>query len=297
MRGAQLVKADPVVTYCETVTTESPEVLSKSANKHNRLFCTAYPLNEEIQALFDNSTVGPNMDIKNRSQFLRSHSAFGWEEASTPQKIWCFGHDGIGPNVLTERTIGVAYLQEVRDSIVGGFKWACNEGPMCEERVRGLKLIINDLTLHADAIHRGMGQMSPASRRVTHAGIYLAVPALLEPVFLVNITCPRNIVGTIYNLMAMKRGSVLDEGESMSGGIANMKTYLPVSESFGFSQALAEATSGTALAQMLFDHWQLLDGGNFHDPESRLGKVVKAIRVRKHLPPDLPPTDRFLDKL
>ncbi len=53
-----------------------------------------------------------------------------WEEASTPQKIWCFGNDGIGPNIFMERTVGVAYLNEIKESVVGGFKWACNEGEL-----------------------------------------------------------------------------------------------------------------------------------------------------------------------
>lgn len=297
MKGAPLVTSEPVVTYCECVTQESPEVLSKSANKHNRLFCTAVPLSDEICALFDDEVVTPGMDVKERSKILREHPAFGWEEASTPQKIWCFGDDNIGPNIMCERTVGVAYLIEVKDSIVGGFKWACNEGPMCEERVRGLKMWVNDVTLHADAIHRGMGQISPTSRRVTYAGIYLASPALLEPIFLVNITCPTALVGSIYNVMSMRRGSVFDEGEGMAGGVANMKAYLPVAESFGFSQALAEATSGAAFSQLMFDHWSLMDGGDFKDPESKLGKVINSIRVRKGLAPELPPLDRYLDKL
>ena len=47
----------------------------------------------------------------------------------------------------------------------------------------------------------------------------------------------------------------------------------------------------------MFDHWQLMDGGDLKDPDSRLGKVVNAIRVRKGLTPELPPLDRYLDKL
>jgi elongation factor 2 len=297
MKGAPITTSEPVVTYCETVTVESVEVLSKSANKHNRLFCVAQPLNEDICRLFDEEVVGPGMDLKDRSKILREHPAFGWEEAATPQKIWCFGDDGIGPNIMTERTVGVAYLNEIKDSIVGGFKWACNEGPMCEERVRGLRMIVNDVTLHADAIHRGMGQIQPTSRRVTYAGIYLANPALLEPIFLVNITCPSSIVGSIYNVLSMRRGNVFDEGAAQAGGVANLKAYLPVAESFGFSQALAEATSGAAFSQLMFDHWQLLDGGDFKDPTTRLGKIINAIRVRKNLAPELPPLDRYLDKL
>jgi elongation factor 2 len=297
MKGAPLITSPPVVTYCETISATSPEVLSKSANKHNRLFCTAEPLSEEICEMFDEGTVGPTMDPKERSKILREHPAFGWEEASAPQKIWCFGHDGIGPNVVCERTVGVAYLVEIKDSVVGGFKWACNEGPMCEEKSRGIKLWLNDVTLHADAIHRGMGQISPTARRVTYAAMYLAEPMLLEPIFLVNITCPQPIVGSIYNVMSMRRGQVFDEGEGLAGGVANMKAWLPVAESFGFSQALAEATSGAAFSQLQFDHWQLGEGGDFKDPETKLGKTINAIRVRKGLVPELPPLDRYLDKL
>jgi elongation factor 2 len=297
MKGAPIVTSDPVVTYNETVTSESPEVLSKSANKHNRLFCTVYPLSEEIQTLFDENVVSSEMNLKERSKILKENPLFQWEEAATPQKIWCFGHDGIGPNVFIDRSVGIAYLNDAKESIVEGFKWACRDGPLCEERIRGLKMYLNDVTLHADAIHRSSGQISPTARRVTYAGVYLSGAALLEPIFLVNITCPISIVGTIYNVLSMRRGSVFDEGDSNAGGIANMKAYLPVAESFGFSQALAEATSGAAFSQLMFDHWQLLDGGDFKDPESRLGKIVNAIRVRKGLSAELPPLDRYLDKL
>lgn len=298
MKGAPLNITPPVVTYNECIQVQSTkEALSKSANKHNRLFCMTAPLNDETCGMFDEGILAPGMDVKERSKLLREHPALGWEEAANPTKIWCFGDDLIGPNVVVEKTTGVAYLNEVKDSIVGGFKWACNEGPLCEERLRGVKLIVNDVTLHADAIHRGMGQISPTTRRVTYASIYLAEPALQEPVFLANITCPQNIVGSIYNVMAMRRGSVESEGDDMSGGVANMRCMLPVAESFGFSQALAEATSGNAFSQLQFDHWQLMEGGDFRDPETRLGKVINAIRVRKGLTAELPPLDRYLDKL
>lgn len=295
MKGAPIHTSEPVVTYCETVTAESSEVLAKSANKHNRLFCVAQPLGDVICKAFDEGEVGPGMDLKERSKILREK--WQWEEAATPQKIWCFGDDQIGPNIWTERTVGVAYLNEIKDSVVGGFKWACNEGPMCEEKVRGLKMILNDVVLHADAIHRGMGQVSPMSRRVTYAGVYLATPALLEPVFLVNITCPSAITGSIYNVMSMRRGSVLDEGAGLAGGVANMKAYLPVAESFGFSQALAEATSGAAFSQLQFDHWALLDQGTFRDADTKLGKTIQDIRKRKNIAIEVPPLDRYLDKL
>jgi len=297
MKGAPLNITPPVVTYNECITIQGREALSKSANKHNRLFVSTAPMSDEVCTLFDEGILGPGMDVKDRAKLLREHPALGWEEAATPTKIWCFGDDLIGPNVVVEHTVGVAYLNEVKDSIVGGFKWACHEGPLCEEKLRGVKLIINDVTLHADAIHRGMGQISPTARRAVYAAIYMSEPSLQEPVFLANITCPQAIVGSIYNVMAMRRGSVESEGEGMAGGVANMRCFLPVSESFGFSQALAEATSGAAFSQLQFDHWQLMDGGGFNDPEAKLGKVIAGIRTRKGLTAELPPLDRYLDKL
>lgn len=47
--GIELKKSDPVVTYRETVTAESSiTCLSKSPNKHNRLFMKAKPMEEDL---------------------------------------------------------------------------------------------------------------------------------------------------------------------------------------------------------------------------------------------------------
>merc|ERR1711943_141875 len=48
MKGTPIVKGDPVVSFRETVTKESDRMcLSKSPNKHNRLFMRAEPMGEE----------------------------------------------------------------------------------------------------------------------------------------------------------------------------------------------------------------------------------------------------------
>ena len=43
------------------------------------------------------------------------------------RKIWCFGPDTTGPNILIDCTKGVQYLQEIKDSVVAGFQWASKE--------------------------------------------------------------------------------------------------------------------------------------------------------------------------
>ena len=117
---------------------------------------------------------------------------------------------------------------------------------MTEENMRGLRLNIHDVTLHADAIHRGGGQIIPTARRVTYAGQLTSTPKFVEPIFLVEIQCPDDAVGGIYQCLSSRRGIVIGEEPIAGTPLVNMKAYLPVAESFGFTQALRAATSGRA---------------------------------------------------
>ena len=47
------------------------------------------------------------------------------------RKIWCFGPEGTGPNLLMDVTKGVQYLNEIKDSAIAGFQWATKE--VCTE--------------------------------------------------------------------------------------------------------------------------------------------------------------------
>jgi len=49
---------------------------------------------------------------------------------------------------------------------------------MCDENMRGCRFDIHDVTLHADAIHRGGGQVIPTARRVLYAAELTASPKL-----------------------------------------------------------------------------------------------------------------------
>ena len=62
---------------------------------------------------------------------------------------------------------------------------------MAEENMRGIRFNIHDVTLHADAIHRGGGQIIPTARRVFYASQLTASPRILEPVYLVEIQVQR----------------------------------------------------------------------------------------------------------
>jgi len=292
----ELKKSDPVVSYRETVSEESNQTcLSKSPNKHNRLFMKAVPMPDGLADDIDKGEVAPRQDFKIRGRYLADTYDYDVGEA---RKIWCFGPDTNGPNLLMDVTKGVQYLNEIKDSVVAGFQWATKEGVMCDENMRGVRFNIHDVTLHTDAIHRGGGQIIPTARRVLYACSLTAQPRLMEPVYLVEIQCPENAVGGIYGCLNRRRGHVFEEAQTPGTPMFVVKAYLPVNESFGFTADLRSQTGGQAFPQCVFDHWQVMPG----DPldaasNSKPYQIVMDTKKRKGLKEAMPDLANYLDKM
>jgi elongation factor 2 len=113
----------------------SRTVMSKSPNKHNRLYFEARPLESGLPEAIDEGKVGPRDDPKIRSKILSEE--FGWDK-DVSKKIWCFGPDTNGPNMVVDMCKGVQYLNEIKDSVVAAAQWAMKEGVVCEENMRGV---------------------------------------------------------------------------------------------------------------------------------------------------------------
>ncbi|KAK8500725.1 hypothetical protein V6N12_031385 [Hibiscus sabdariffa] len=266
MGGAEIIKSDPVVSFRETVLERSCRtVMSKSPNKHNRLYMEARPLEEGLGEAIDEGRIGPRDDPKIRSK------------------------------VLAEE-FGVQYLNEIKDSVVAGFQWASKEGALAEENMRGICFEVCDVVLHADAIHRGGGQIIPTARRVFYASQLTAKPRLLEPVYLVEIQAPEQALGGIYSVLNQKRGHVFEEMQRPGTPLYNIKAYLPVIESFGFSSTLRAATSGQAFPQCVFDHWDMMSSDPLELGSQAAGHVA-IIRKRKGLKEQMTPLSEYEDKL
>jgi len=289
-----LKKSDPVVSYRETVSEESTQMcLSKSPNKHNRLFMRAVPMPDGLAEDIDNGEVNPRDDFKVRARYLAEKYEYDVTEA---RKIWCFGPETTGPNIFVDCTKGVQYLNEIKDSCVAGFQWASKEGVLCDENMRSVRFNLYDVALHADAIHRGGGQIIPTARRVLYACVLTAEPRLMEPVYLVEIQCPENAVGGIYGVLNRRRGHVFEEAQTPGTPMFVVKAYLPVNESFGFTADLRSNTGGQAFPQCVFDHWQILPGDPMQE-STKPNSIVEDTKKRKGLKPGNPDLSNYLDKL
>lgn len=84
----------------------------------------ARPFPDGLAEDIDKGDVSARQEMKLRARYLAEK--YEWDVAEA-RKIWCFGPDGTGPNILTDVTKGVQYLNEIKDSVVAGFQWATKE--------------------------------------------------------------------------------------------------------------------------------------------------------------------------
>eukprot|EP00493_Phyllostaurus_siculus_P027748 UN28096 len=100
---------------------------------------TAVNMPDGLPEDIDNGDVTARDDFKLRGRYLADKYDYDVGEA---RKIWCFGPEGTGPNIVIDASKGVQYLNEIKDSVVAGFQWASKEGVMCDENMRGCRFNI-----------------------------------------------------------------------------------------------------------------------------------------------------------
>ncbi|XP_057794933.1 elongation factor 2-like [Salvia miltiorrhiza] len=144
----------------------------------------AIMMEKGLTEAIDDGRIGPTNDPKVRYMTLAKE--FGWDK-QLAKKIWCFGLESIGPNMVMDMCRGVQYLNEIKDSVVVGFQLAFKTEALAEENMCCICFKVCDVVLHADANHRGGGYVIPVARMVIYAFQITTKPCILEPVYLVEI--------------------------------------------------------------------------------------------------------------
>jgi elongation factor 2 len=136
----------------------------------------------------------------------------------------------------------------------------------------------------------------PAARKGFYAAKLMSKPALQEPIFSVEFTCPATAIPDIQIRLKSNRGNIFEEIPIFSTQLVKCRAFLPASESFRFKYFLRKATSGQEYPQYVFDHWETVDG----DPleiGSKANQLILEIRKSKHAKVETPSIQDFLDTL
>ena len=278
--GLDITTTQPLINYRETIRASAGPIMSKSPNRHNKIFMRVEPLGEDIIEMIKTGHIKEDMDKKEMAKILR---AKGWE-ADQAKKVAAV--DPLG-NLLVDETKGVQFIQESMDSIRSGFDDVVHEGPLARETVRGIKFVLHHFVPHEDPAHRGLAQLMPATRRAMLGCMLIADPILLEPILGIEIKCPQEQIGTVAGILSGKRGKLLNVDQK--GVISIIQGEVPASETFDLSEIMRGGTAGKALWNTYFKTWQPV-------PQSLIKSIIADIRKRKGLNPEPPSADEFIDK-
>lgn len=278
--GLDITTTQPLINYRETIRVSAGPIMSKSPNRHNKIFMRVEPLGEDIIEMIKTGHIKEDMDKKEMAKILR---AKGWE-ADQAKKVAAV--DPLG-NLLVDETKGVQFIQESMDSIRSGFDDVVHEGPLARETVRGVKFVLHHFVPHEDPAHRGLAQLMPATRRAMLGNMLIADPILLEPILGIEIKCPQEQIGTVAGILSGKRGKLLNVDQK--GVISIIQGEVPASETFDLSEIMRGGTAGKALWNTYFKTWQAV-------PQSLIKSIIADIRKRKGLNPEPPSADEFIDK-
>jgi elongation factor G len=80
-----------------------------------------------------------------------------------------------------------------------------------------------------------------------------ANPVLLEPIMAVEVITPEEYLGDVMGDLNSRRGKI--EGFSARKDAQVIKSYVPLSEMFGYATTLRSMTQGRAIYSMQFDHY------------------------------------------
>ena len=268
-KGVEVQTSPPIVVYRETITKPSQEIAGKTPNKHNLFFFKVEPLEDSI---FNAIKKGEILErrIKKKDLELRDKLVECGMNSKTALKV----KDIFKGNMFLDMTRGQVHVGEVIEMLLDMFEDVMKKGPLAQEPCVKVKVMLTDMKLHEDAIHRGPAQVYPAVREGIRGAMMTARPLMFEPYQIHRIEAPSEFLGEISKLISNKRGQLLDAQQE--GKLSIIKAKLPVGEMFGWSSDLRSATGGRGNSSLVDQMFEKL-------PEELQEKIAKQIRERKGL--------------
>ncbi|EFA85140.1 elongation factor Tu domain-containing protein [Heterostelium album PN500] len=157
---------------------------------------------------------------------------------------------------------------ELENSIVSGFQLATFTGPLCDEPMMGVCMVVEDIEFvegkYTDQYGPISGQIISSMKQACVQAFQVKPQRLMEALYLCEIQVSSAALGKMYSVLASRRAQIIKEGMKEGTPIFCIQARLPVVESFGFSQQIMIKTSGSASTQLFFDnYWETMEQDPF----------------------------------
>ncbi|MBU5678131.1 elongation factor G [Alkaliphilus sp. MSJ-5] len=149
--------------------------------------------------------------------------------------------------------VGGAIPREYIPAVDAGIQGAMESGILGGYEVVDVKVELYDGSYHE--VDSSEMAFKIAGSMAFKDGMKKAKPVLLEPYVKVEVTTPEDYMGDVIGDLNSRRGKI--EGmEARTNGMQVIKSYVPLSEMFGYATDLRSKTQGRAVYSMHFDHYE-----------------------------------------
>lgn len=186
--------------------------------------------------------------VKSEGKFVRQSGGRGqyghcWLEISPLEPGQGF--------VFENKVVGGAIPREFINPIEAGVKEAMDTGVSAGYPLVDIKVTVFDGSYH-DVDSSEMAFKVAASMGFKD-GCRKANPVLLEPYMKVEVIVPEEYMGDVIGDINSRRGRI--EGMDARSGAQAIRSFVPLSEMFGYATDLRSRTQGRGVYSMEFDHY------------------------------------------
>ncbi|EGD82627.1 hypothetical protein PTSG_11989 [Salpingoeca rosetta] len=269
-------KSGEIASAGETSGKESPDVKDDSIDVSDELVdhstMTAEELYEQLKAAFE---------------------AEGREWAGVQDTIASFGPRHSGTNILTTspglpypNVFGSKVGQNVStwakellshlNPLIVSFQLVTQTGPLCEEPMMGVCFDVVDIQVDESVPYSSRqfsGQVISAMQDACRQAFLVRDVRLMTAVYSCDLLVNSGSLGKVYGVINKRNGKVISEEMREGSDSFQIKAKLPVTHSFGFAEELRKRTSGLAVPQLVFSHWEVIDEDPFWVPTTEEEKA------------------------
>lgn len=174
-----------------------------------------------------------------------------------------------------------------KGAVLSAFQMVACAGPLMQEQLFGVCLAVEKVEVIGTCGDSGVfvngegvldvsrisststGQLISASKEGILVSMLSAPLRVVEPIYRCEMQCDQVQLGSLYGVLAKRRGLVIDADVIEGTSLFVVTASLPVASSFGFAQELLKKTSGSATTpQLFFSHWQVMEEDPFWKPRS-----------------------------
>ncbi|GMT28933.1 hypothetical protein PFISCL1PPCAC_20230, partial [Pristionchus fissidentatus] len=155
--------------------------------------------------------------------------------------------------------------RELDSAIVTGYELFVSSGPLCNERMRGVGVIVEEWKV--DVQESGVsGQLMAAMKATCTAAAKKTPLRLVAAMYRCVVATSSTALGKVHAVLGQRKAKITSEDVDELTGLFLVRSLMPVVESFSLCDQLRKKTSGLATGQLEWSHWQLIDEDPYWQP-------------------------------